>query len=146
MSFPFTITANFRKWINLTENQQEKSNGKHNAKVPCLVGEARARYTSFHAARETNVVTFSPGKTRKHVARNICCGHVSSMFPIFATWENVFPVAKYVSAAKQKHTLETMFPVAKLINIQETCVGSKCFWQHVSSFCQGFTTRETLFP
>ena len=29
--------------------------------------------------------------------------------------------------------------LAKLGNIEETCVRSKCFWQRVLSFCQGFT-------
>ena len=29
--------------------------------------------------------------------------------------------------------------VANLVNNGETCVRSKCFWQHFSSFCQGLT-------
>ena len=51
------------------------------------------------------------------------------MFPSFATRETLFPTAKHVSASLQKHFLlpETLFLLAKLGNIVETCVRSEMF-------------------
>ena len=52
---------------------------------------------------------------------------------------NIVSVGKNVSAVKQKPILlekNSVSHVAKLGNIEETCVRSKCFWQHVSSFYQ----------
>ena len=59
--------------------------------------------------------------------------HVYPVFPSFAIRETLFPAEKYVSVAK---LLETMFTMWKnWETLGKTCFRSKCFWQHVSSFC-----------
>ena len=58
------------------------------------------------------------------------------MFPSFATRETLFRAVEYVFASLQKY-----FPVWQN---WETCVRSKCFWQHISSSCHGFKFKKIL--
>ena len=81
--------------------------------------------------RDNTTFSFCDQETccQKHLLRT----HVSPMLSSFATRE-------YASAVKQKHVLllETIVPCGKSGDHRETCARSKCFGQHVSSFCQGF--------
>ena len=66
----------------------------------------------------------SPSKTRKHVARNICCGHmVSPCFSFFASRVT----ASNVSSRKLCFcsTAEAYSRMAKLENLGETCARSR---------------------
>ena len=63
---------------------------------------------------------------------------VSPMFHSFSPRGTLLPEAKYISAVKQFFfsARKSVSRMAKLRNLGETCVPSKCLWQHVSSFCQ----------
>ena len=69
---------------------------------------------------------------------------MSSMFPSFGTWETVFPLTGNRCLFHGRNIFadgNNVSRVSKMENIEERCVRSKCFWQHVSSFWQGLKNR-----
>ena len=73
-------------------------------------------------------------KTMNHDARNICYGRMFPTCFLILPHMNMFlPSSTNIFCCYKQCSR-----VAKLGNIveKETCVRSKCFWQHVSSFCQ----------